>query len=213
MRGVVGSGPVRWGGGGVILPVMDAAGRVLPVLFDARVPSPLGVEATSPRVLGAGASAEECPEGRHVWDAIETRGTETYSDDSGKATQPFRLALTCVRCGLVVHRTGVLESTGVTRLIPRPVRAGGLIAQQVWSWGVADLTGGSWAVHRAGDDVRVGGLGADCGPRGRRFYTGRLDAWPDGRSVQAPTVAACLRKLARLDLQDQGDQVTPVSAG
>jgi hypothetical protein len=164
---------------------------------DVRVPSP--VERDIPAgPLADHIRAEACPDGRHLFDAIEASANETYDEDAETSSQRFRLVLTCVRCGLVVPIEGVQDTTRsrTTSVGPVPLQAGGLRAQQIsqrGSWLGRDTD--TYLVHDASDAV-VGGIDWACGKRGRAYYVGRLTAWPTGRHVEAPSAAGCLRKLA-----------------
>ena len=182
----------------MILPEFDpTSGEVLRRLFlrDDRVPRPFSFD-RPPRLLGSYDGSELCPDGRHLWDAIVATG-ECQLDDDEREHLPFRLTLTCVRCGLVECLAGITDeqqSCDGGRLPPEPLMAGELRAQQVRidrllgfpTWHVFDASG-----------ARIGSMTTGCTVRGRRYVAGRLD---DGGmpGVEAPTAAACLRKLARI---------------
>jgi hypothetical protein len=81
---------------------------------------------------------------------------------------------------------------------PEPLRAGGLLAQQVGGdrYG-GDLT--SWVVYDRADRAPIGCITWGRGLRGRHYFQGRFDAWPGRQTVQARTAVGCLRKLATAD--------------
>lgn len=165
---------------------------------DVRVPAPIDPD------IPAGPLADHlrddaCPHGRHLFDAIEATGYETYDEEAETSAQRVRLVLTCVRCGLVVPIEGVQDTTRnrPTKVSPVPLTAGGLRAQQVHRSGTL-LDGratDTYLVHDA-NDALVGGIDWARGKRGRAYYTGRLNTWPTGHHIQAPTPTGCLRKLA-----------------
>jgi hypothetical protein len=175
---------------------------------DVRVPSP--VRPSIPAgPLSDHIRNEACPDGRHLFDAIEAGDDETYDEAAETSSQRFRLVLTCVRCGLVVPIEGVQDTTRsrTTSVSPVPLCAGGLRAQQVsrfGSWLGRDTD--TYLVHDA-TDALVGGIDWARGKRGRAYYVGRLTAWPTGRHVQAPTPAGCLRKLAHAHTTPDPDVV------
>ena len=168
---------------------------------DVRVPAPIDRDVPA-GPLADHIRTEACPDGRHLFDAIEATTDETYDEAAGTSSQRFRLVLTCVRCGLVVPREGVWDTSDTTRsrttsVSPVPLCAGGLRAQQISRSG-SRLLGrdtDTYLVHDA-TDALVGGIDWARGKRGRAFYTARLNTWPPGRHVEAPTAAGCLRKLA-----------------
>ena len=173
---------------------------------DARVPRPLRSdtgdyfrEEHPPKVVAHYHRTEQCPTGRHLWDVVESTVYRELEDEAGdfRSEEQFRTTMTCVRCGVIRCYEGVRD--GDTRhpspVDPVPMTAGDLAAQQVHreqSYGGEMST---WAVFRG--ETRVGVLTWDCGPRGRFFHFARLDEWPAGQTVQAPTPAGALRKLAR----------------
>jgi len=217
---VTGRSTARGTGLSMICPDVTSSGGECSAGYpDVRVPSWL-VYGHDPHLLASYRRSQECPDGRHVWDALIARGTEFEVDPDDEvarrrggtdreravAVQAFRLVLTCIRCGVVERLTG--ESwwdgrSGATRVAPVPLRAGDLLAQQVCSWGERNLADddvtGSWTVHsiHTGTSV-VGQIAPHLGRRGSRLkHVGRLNTWPDGVTVNAPTPLACLRKLAR----------------
>jgi hypothetical protein len=108
------------------------------------------------------------------------------------------MRLTCVRCGRIEQLEGLLENERDQRggrVCPVPLRAGRLLAQEVDASG--DGAFSTWLVHEGPDTAPVGLIVWERGPRGRRYFAGRLDSWPEGQVVEAPTPEACLRKLAR----------------
>lgn len=186
-----------------------AAGMVLPPFnpatgqvdawahrWDVRVPDPIERDRPA-QPVACHIRTSQCPDGRHLFDAIETTAYETWDEATEKSTQRFRLVLTCVRCGLVEPIEGVQDTTRsrTTRVDPVPLRAGTLRAQQATTAKAWGRDASSYLVHDA-DGAPVGVIDWARGKRGRAFYTGRLQAWPPGQHVQAPTVAGCLRKLA-----------------
>lgn len=176
------------------------------VLFsnDERIPRPLRTYADDyhnedhpAQVLGYHVRPDECPDGRHLMDVIEStvqREIEPDADDGDWRTEiQFRARLTCVRCGLVQGWEGTRDGEvrgPALRLDPVPLVSGDLAAQQIRG-GDYDV----WAIYCAG--VAVGSLTWSCGPRGRRFYVGRLDAWATGEHVEGPTPAAALAKVRK----------------
>jgi len=91
-------------------------------------------------------------------------------------------------------RIGAGAIPRTARVNPVPLRAGHLLAQQV-----DDASGGrdlsTWAVHDDPEAAPIGVLTWGRGPRGGRYFSGRLYAWPDGVSVRALTPDTCLVKL------------------
>lgn len=176
---------------------------------DSRVPAVGGLDA-APRVVGHYRRSEgTCEQGRHLFDAIEDdtadpRTSELLGDEFGERWVRFRLTLTCVRCG-IIERLGGLRDQEDDRSRPTavsavPLRAGAFRAQQIdrgsdWGRSAGDLT--TWTVHEGDNPHPVGVITWGSTPRGRRYFVGRLDAWPEGSTVEAPTAAACLRKIAR----------------
>jgi hypothetical protein len=153
-----------------------------------------------PRVFGAEFRREQCPDRRHLWDVLMTAGEPTAGVHEGEELQPFRMSLSCVRCGLVRHLRGLVDDTlhrGPDQLNPEPLRAGGLLAQEVrrdWA-GDPDLS--TWAVHDSTDGPPVGVIVWSRGRRGRRYYVGKLYGNAADEVFQAPTPTACLRRMAR----------------
>jgi hypothetical protein len=165
--------------------------------WDVRVPAVVERD-WPPRLLACRVRSERCPDGRHLFDAIESSATETWDEATQRSSQRFRLVLTCVRCGLVEPIDGVWDSTDSrrTHVDPVPLRSGSLRAQQVSAdRGLGHLYD-SWLVHDSSGAV-VGVIDWARGRRGRAFYTGRLRDWPAGQHIEASTPAGCLRKLAR----------------
>ena len=125
-----------------------------------------------------------------------SEGVPFIADDDVERLR-FRMTLTCVRCGLVDDVRGICEDDGQSRsahVDPVPLRSGRLLAQQIEDGGRGDLS--TWAVHDDPAAPAVGFMAWGRGPRGRRYFSGRLHQWPIGVPVQAPTPAACLTKLA-----------------
>jgi hypothetical protein len=164
--------------------------------WDVRVPAQVKRDWLA-RPLACHVKSDRCPDGRHLFDAIEASGNESWDEDTEKASQRFRLVLTCVRCGLVEPIEGVWDTTKSrrTHVDPVPLRSGSLRAQQVSPERDVRRAYDSWLVHDGAGAV-VGVIDWGRGRRGRVFYTGRLRDWPAGRHVEAPTPAGCLRKLA-----------------
>src|SRR4051812_16709183 len=139
----------------MILPTADtASGEVTGhrLLCDDRIPIRLSHDRPA-RLLGYWDRPAQCPDGRHLWDAIVATAPDVVShrqdDDEDEVRLRFRLALTCVRCGHIERLEGVMDEDGrwaPRRVDPEPLRAGRLFAQQV---GVdrygGDLT--SWAIY------------------------------------------------------------------
>src|SRR4051812_16280385 len=103
---------------------------------DARVPVGFSYD-RPPRLLAWWDRPEQCPNGRHVWDAIVARGADGRPgapDTDEEEWARFRLRLTCVRCGRIEQLEGVLENERDQRggrVSPVPLRAGRLLAQEV----------------------------------------------------------------------------------
>lgn len=203
-------------GPGMVLPQFDPAmppGLARAVSWaDVRVPAPFDQDLPA-RPLSCHTRPSQCPDGRHLFDAIETTTPETGDQQTGKFTQAFRLVLTCIRCGLVEPREGTQDTTRpqATAVDPVPLRAGRLRAQQVscpTSW---SRYTDSFLVHDR-DDVVVGAIHQAHGRRGRAYYTARLHAWPTRHHVQAATPAGCLRKLAHAHAPTT-DTPAPAPAG
>jgi hypothetical protein len=179
----------------MILPEFErASGEVSRRLFlrDARIPRPFGFD-RPPVLVGFHDRSELCPDGRHLWDAIVAQG-ECQVDDDDREHLPFRLTLTCVRCGRLERLAGVTneeERRFGGHVDPEPIAAGGLRAQQVTEAGDVVPT---WHVF-ATDGKRVGTLQTAVTRRGRRYVEGRLDE--RSHVTEAATAIACLRKLAK----------------
>jgi hypothetical protein len=183
----------------MILPGVDpATGEIERRAWSRDVRVPGGLE--FPPRLVAGGNWSPCTGGRHLWDAVEAVDNEV-EDDAGECTQRFRLVLTCVNCGLVQRLEGVADtgrgaSGRLARLDPAPLRAGSLRAQQIRHDRIGSRDCSTWAVCDE-SGRRVGSITWGCTRRGRHYYAGRLDCWPSGVVVEAPTPLACLRKVAR----------------
>lgn len=205
----------RTPGPGMVLPPHERAGGEIEGEHwtDIRVPAPLRQrfddyhsEIREPRVLGHHLRAEECPDGRHLFDVIESmieREVEEPDGEGGLRCRyevDFRARLTCVRCGTVLAWTGTRDgSEHVGRVDPQPLAVGDLVAQQTspdrGAFGARDMS--SWTIYRAGH--QVGLITWASGPRGRAFFTGRLDAWPPGEHVEGPDPLGVLRRVAKHD--------------
>jgi hypothetical protein len=170
---------------------------------DARVPVGFSYD-RPPHLIASWDRSERCLTGRHLWDAIVARGPDTRpgaQDSDEEEWARFRMRLTCVRCGRVEQLEGVLENEGRQhggRVSPVPLRSGHLLAQEVHTGG-DDGQFSRWLVHDRPDGPAVGVIVWGRGPRGRRYFAGRLDTWPQGQIVEAPTPQACLRKLVPAD--------------
>lgn len=174
---------------------------------DKRVPVPLrdrdeyAWEGRTPQILAPHHRSDACPDGRHLWDVIETTSSrERYSnEDEYLGTEvTFRARLTCVRCGVIQAWEGTRDGDvkNPAPVAPAPLQAGDLAAQMVHcesGWAGRDMS--TWHVYRAG--VRIGVITWASGIRGRAFFCGQLDEWPLGETVEAKDPAATLRKLAR----------------
>lgn len=199
---------------GMILPEHDPSTgevhRTWPTRWrDARVPAVGGLDA-APRVVGCHRRSEStCEQGRHLFDAIEDdmadlRTSELLGDEYGERWVRFRLTLTCIRCGIIERRGGLRDHeddrSRPTAVAAVPLRAGAFRAQQIdqggdWGRNVGELS--TWTVHEGDNPHPLGVITWGSTARGRRYFVGRLDAWPEGSTVEAPTAAACLRKVAR----------------
>jgi len=189
----------------MILPTAEiASGEVSGhrLLCDDRIPIRLSYERPA-RLLGYWDRPAQCPNGRHLWDAVIATAPDLQpdreDDEEDEDRLRFQLALTCVRCGRIELLEGVTHADGLCgpgRVDPEPLRAGGLLAQHVGGdrYG-GDLT--SWAIHDRPDHAPIGCITWGRGLRGRHYFQGRFDAWPGGRLVEAATAAGCLRKLAK----------------
>lgn len=220
--------PVRPGPTMICPAVRSSSGVTVSGAPDVRVPSWL-LHDHQPCLLAFWRRDERCPDGRHLWDALIAYGQETDTDpDSGAGTsdrdravtvQPFRLVLTCTRCGVVEDLRGESWWDGVgrgTRVHPVPLRAGDLLAQQVYPWGprtgvrdAEDGLTGEWTVHGLYTGETVIGRISPVPPRrgGARIkHVGRMSTWPDGVTVTGGSPLAALRKLARA-LNDPADVI------
>ena len=175
----------------MILPAAEvASGEVSGhrLLFDDRIPIRVSHDRPA-RLLGYWDRPGQCPDARHLWDAIVATAPEVvpdrqddYEDDERLR---FRLALTCVRCGRIERLEGVTDQDGhygSRRVDPQPLRVGSLLAQQVGGDGYGgDLA--SWAVHDRPGRAPIGCITWGRGLRGRHFLPGparRLARWSDG---------------------------------
>jgi hypothetical protein len=171
--------------------------------WDARVPMTFSYD-RPPHLIAFWDRPEQCPTGRHLWDAIVARGPDRRPgapDSDEEEWVRFRLRLTCVLCGRIEHFEGVLENERERcggRVSPVPLRAGSLLAQQVDA-GRYGNDFATWLVHDRPDGPAVGTISWGRGLRGRQYFGGRLNSWPVGQTVQARTPEACLRKLASDD--------------
>src|SRR4051794_6533186 len=102
------------------------------LLCDDRVPIALSYDRPA-RLLGYWHRPPQCPEGRHLWDAIVATAPDMVpnleDEDGDEDRLRFRLALTCVRCGRIERLEGVTEhggDFGPRCVDPEPLRAGGL---------------------------------------------------------------------------------------
>jgi hypothetical protein len=185
----------------MILPVLAAAGADL--WRDARIPRPYaGFDGPA---LVAEQHTAECPDGRHLWDLLQTTGDYRYreDDDTVEGELAIRLVGTCVRCGVIWRMEGLSFETyrssgGPGRVNAEPLRSGGLRAQEVdRSVWFGDVPRSIYTVHGGTDPAVIGWMGWGRTRRGREFYAGRLTAWAQEQTVEAPSATACLRKLAR----------------
>jgi hypothetical protein len=188
--------------GRMILPTAEAASGEVSghrLLCDDRIPSRLSHDRPA-RLLGYWDRPAQCPDGRHLWDAIVATAPDVApGPEEDEDRLRFRLALTCVRCGRIEGLQGVMHDDGrcgPRRVEPKPLRAGGLLAQQVGTdqYG-GDLT--SWAIYDRPDGAPVGCISWGRGIRGRHYFQGRFDAWSGGETVEAATATGCLRKLGK----------------
>jgi hypothetical protein len=189
----------------MILPAVNRTSGEAAVMWSAgglRVPLRFAYPDNSPASLLAWyRRTETCPDGRHAWDALMARApadAETASvlgPDEYPEWFRFRLNLTCTRCGVVERLAGYLDdrATKGGKVDPVPIRAGALRAQNIEDEGhvLPRCT-----VHEGLDPVPIGVISAAVTQRGRHYFAGRLDAWPQGRVVEAPSITGCLRKLA-----------------
>jgi hypothetical protein len=185
----------------MILPTADtASGEVIRhrLLCDDRIPIRLSHDRPV-RLLGYWDRPAQCPDGRHLWDAIVATAPDVApGPEEDEDRLRFRLALTCVRCGRIEGLQGVMHDDGrcrPRRVDPEPLRAGGLLAQQVGTdrFG-GDLT--SWpsttartvnrSVHQLGERRSWSALLP--GP------VRRLAGWPDGRGRHGDGLPAQTRQ-------------------
>lgn len=192
----------------------DLADVRVPAAFgrwdDERWPRPVGYYdgrlargATATHVPGPCNPSGGWSSNRHLFDALIAEEGDVYVGDD-LTPSPFRLVLTCVRCGLVKELRGHLDPAGEgerTRsfLDPVPLQAGELLAQEISRshvWG--DEWNVEWTIYR--DGQRVGWMATQRGQRGRRYVAGGLGRrYRDEHEVlQAPSAIAVLRKLAKL---------------
>lgn len=192
--------------GTMILPQHDlASGEVAsfePYAADSRIPSRLDFM-NAPVVVGHWKRSGACPDGRHLFDLIESvNELEPESRGEDDPQTRFRATLTCVRCGIVETWEGTRRTDTRPRTVdPVPLQAGPLMAQQVSAdslgWDRPDMS--TWAVYR--DGAKVGVVSWARGTRGRSFFRGFIGKHAlDDRSnvVEGPTPAAVLRKLSKL---------------
>src|SRR3954453_20271108 len=140
---------------------------------DARVPVGFCYD-RPPRLVGWWDRPEQCPSGRHLWDAIIARGADRRPgapDTDEEEWARFRLRLTCVRCGRIEQLEGVLENERDQRggrVNPVPLRAGHVLAHGV-DPGRYDGDPSRWLGHDGPDGPAVGVIVWGSGPRGRRY--------------------------------------------
>lgn len=182
---------------------------------DPRVPDRFGLDGDDPHV--AGISRCTRPEGRHLFDVIEHARDEYEPRDPDALERPdrgyleqFRARLTCVVCGYVESWEGTRRLQSRERIEPDVLLAGGLQAQHTGggslpTYAVYDLTG-----------APAGIIAWARGPRGRAYFTGRLGSRHGevgDPCAEGPTVAAVLRKLARLHAERTADDLGTVELG
>jgi hypothetical protein len=102
----------------MILPTAEvASGEVSghQLLCDDRIPIRLSHD-RSAHLLGYWDSPAQCPDGRHLWDAIVATTPHHVpgedDDDADEDRLRCRLALTCVRCGRIERLEGVTDEDG-----------------------------------------------------------------------------------------------------
>jgi hypothetical protein len=183
-----------------VLPIMDETGTITPHpnLLDSRVPMRF-LLSPPPRVLAADDRNDECPDGRHLWDAILATGEPIPGDVEGDEVQPFRLRLTCTRCDLVRELSGLVDQSlyrAGLRLIPTPMTAGDLVAQEIRRDCTGDRPLSTWAVHPRAGGLPIGAIGWSRGLRGRLFHVGRLYDNPS-RYFEGRSPLSCLQLMAR----------------
>lgn len=156
---------------------------------------------TAPRNLDGYHAYREYPDGyrtsakcRHLFDVItSTKSHVHYDEDEAEIVDTeFRQVLTCTRCAYVIRQTGTLdEKSGKTeQLEPAPITAGELTAQQT----AVQRYRETWSVHTS-HGTKIGDLTWRMTTRGREYYTGSLT--DRNTTVEGPTAAAALRKLAK----------------
>lgn len=193
-------------GSGMVLPPHERVDGVVQAdsWTDVRVPARISSGSMSdPRVAGHIHRTDECPDGRHLFDVIETVQEQWVGEDDQEELEcRFRARLTCVRCGtlLVWQGTRAGEREHYGQLQAAPMAQGPFLAQQTspaqQGWlGGRDMS--TWTIYR--DGARVGLIGYGNGPRGRAYHVGRLDAWPDGETVEGKDPAGAFRALAKHD--------------
>lgn len=189
----------------MILPALNVCGEVVTEPWrDARTPRPF-VGHDPATAVDRHRRTEQCPDGRHLWDLLQTSGAyrDRDGDDDVAGELDVRFTGTCVRCGVIWRFEGTeLDRNigGADRVTPVPLRAGELRAQEVdrAAFTVAeDRARSTFTVHVGEDPAPVGCIGWARSRRGRYYYRGRLDAWPADEMVEAPSAIGCLRKLAR----------------
>ena len=183
-----------------VLPIADDTGTITPQpnLLDARVPMGF-VRCPPTRVLAAGHRSDECPDGRHRWDALLATGEPVAGEVEGDQLEPFRLRVTCTRCGLVQELSGLLDEnrhrTGL-RLTPAPLTSGALVAQEIRRDYSGDRQLSTWAVHLRDGGPPIGAIGWQRGTRGRLFHVGKHYDDP-GQYFEGRSPDACLRLMSR----------------
>lgn len=186
------------------LPAVAEDGTVGPASWrDARVPRPFPGHDDA-RLLEHRRKTEACPDGRHLWDLLETTGEYHPHEDDGPAEGHLavRMTGTCVRCGVIWRMEGTLLDQpmgGASEIDPTPLRAGDLRAQEVDrnTWFGRAEPRCTYAVHAGDDPAVLGWISWGATLRGRTYYTGRLASWLDGQFIEAPTAIACLRKMGK----------------
>jgi hypothetical protein len=181
----------------MILPPFERPSRTFPTrlgLRDARIPRLFSFDRPAELVAHWAREDGHCPDARHLWDAVIATGDVQFGDDESEHL-PFRLHLTCVRCGAIYRLAGRTDEDDcrlVGSIDPVPLQVGGLRAQQVEDGG----TFGSslWSLH-AEDGAPVGDMSSGITMRGRRYVTGHVHGMAP---LEAPTAHSCLRRLAVL---------------
>src|SRR4051812_10681348 len=97
----------------MILPTAEVTSGVVSghrLLCDDRIPIRLSHDRPA-RLLGYWDRPTQCPDGRHLWDAVVATAPEVApdreADDTEEDRARFRLALTCVRCGRIERLEGL----------------------------------------------------------------------------------------------------------